>query len=669
MFLLLPLVSGQSHIVLRSHWVFLAVMIPVYLAFGAVLGGVASIAGKLLHLRDDAERPLRLAVLTLTAVYWVNLAHAMGSWHEADRIAAILGLGVAGAAAAGLFWPRFRRATHFFVQPWAAAGLLAAGPVLATQSRLAGVLLLGVMFIVYSWLRKRKAPKGNQARLSLRLAALVALLLTGVPAAAWLVTRLHEPARLPAPAKPAERRPNVLLMVLDTVRADHLSVYGYHRRTTPWLERLAKTATFYRHCFAASYTTLASHASIFTGLYPRSHGAANLPPGLSVGEPLDPKWETLAERLAKLGYTNAAVIANVSYLSKYFGTDQGFHYYDDRKPLPCFPRGGTFPLRFLVRRLLGEAKVLVQAQRLYRSAAEINEGVYEVLEDLRAAGSPFFLFVNYMDAHSPYVPPEPFDRLFEGRHKGLTPLMHYDALRDDVALRRRTITDVERRHYVSQYDGAIAFLDAELGKLFARLQDLDLYDDSLIIVTADHGEAFGEHGFVGHEWSMHQHQIGVPLIMKYPRQKVGQVIDGNVSHVDLLPTILDTLGASAAEGAHGISLRSLSADSAQRHIYAEGYLKGSLVLSDRVKYPLMTWAIVAPGRWKLISNSDGNAELYHLDNDPNEQSNLAARQTDLSRSLLEALENWKRDHPLAQSSGRRIDPRAVERLRALGYVR
>lgn len=669
MFLLAPLVAGHSHIVLPSHWLFLAATVATYLLLGAALGGAVSVVGKKLNFRRDAEDALRLAVLSLAAAYLMNLATAIGSWHESDRVAAALGLGVAAAAASGLLWPRSRDATRFVVQPWVAGALLAAGPVLALEWRLLGISALGAMLIFYYWIRNRPAPHRQVARPGLPHAVIIALSLIGIPAAAWLVGGLHEPARPIVSSKPAGLRPNVILIVLDTVRADHLSLYGYHRKTTPWLERFAETATLYRHCFAGSYTTLPSHSTILTGLYPRSHGAANLPPGLSIGEPLDSRFETLAERLAELGYANAAVLANFSYLSKEFGTSQGFHFYDDRRPVPCFPRGKRFALRYGILSLLGRSAVLRGAQRLYRSASEINENVFEILEQLSGRGSPLFLFINYMDAHSPYVPPEPFDRLFDGRQARLTPLDHYNALRDDVALRKRVITEVERRHYVSQYDGAIAFLDAELARLVTRLRDLGLYDDSLIIITSDHGEAFGEHGYVGHEWSMHQHQIGIPLIIKYPRQTTGRVVDWNAGHVDLLPTILDSVGASVPEGVHGTSLRSLEAAKAGRYIYAEGYLKGNLVLSDRIRYPLMTWAIVSPEGWKLISDSEGRLELYDLEKDPREQRNLAVERTDMSGRLLEALEDWKRRLPLSKSARRRIDPRAVERLRALGYVR
>lgn len=669
MFLLAPLVSGQSHIVLRSHWLFLAATVATYLLLGAALGGAVSVVGKKLNFRGDAENTLRLAVLSLAAAYLVNLATAIGSWHELDRVAAAFGVGVAAAAASGLLWPRSRGATRFVVQPWGAGALLAAGPVLAVEWRLLGISALAAILIYYHRTSNRPARHRRIGRPALRHAVITAFSLIGIPAAAWLVGEFHEPARSFESSKPAGLRPNVILIVLDTVRADHLSLYGYHRRTTPWLERFAETATLYPHCFAGSYSTLPSHSTMLTGLYPRTHGAANLPPGLSVGEPLDSRFETLAERLAELGYANAAVVANFSYLSRAFGTHQGFHLYDDRRPVPFFPRGKKFPLRYGMLSLLDGSTVLNGAQRLYRSASEINESVFEILEHLSGRRSPVFLFINYMDAHSPYVPPEPFNSLFDGRQAEFTPVVHYNALRDDVALRKRAITEAERRHYLSQYDGAIAFLDAELARLVTRLRDLGLYDDSLIIITSDHGEAFGEHGYVGHEWSMHQHQIGIPLIIKYPRQTTGRVVNWNAGHVDLLPTILDTVGAPVPEGVQGTSLLSLDAAKASRHIYAEGYLKGNLVLSDRVRYPLMTWAIVSPERWKLISDSDGRVELYDLEKDPGEQRNLAGERTDISRKLLAALEDWKRRLPLAQSAKRRIDPRAIERLRALGYVR
>ncbi len=664
MLLLAPLISGQNHVVLPSHWWFLAVLVPAYLILGAILGGIASFVGEKCRLRRDAEDTQRLAVLTLTGAYLANLATVIGSWNDVDRVAFALALGVAVSSGSGLLWPRCRAATGLLVDPWTAGALLAAGPELASESYLVAGVALAAMLLFSRWMaRDRDASPGS------RQVVVATLLLLVIPAAARVASEIHEPESSSVPAESAQRRAHVILIVWDTVRADHLSLYGYTRSTTPWLERFAQTATVYRNAFAASYNTLASHSSMFTGLYPRTHGATNLPPGLSVGEPLDAKFETLAERLAALGYFNAAVVANFSYLGREFGTDQGFHLYDDRQPVPCFPRGKRFALRYGLLSLAGATGVLDGAQRLYRSAAEINESVFELLDGLSEAQSPLFLFINYMDAHSPYVPPPPFNKLFDGRQKGLSPVAHYNALRDDVAFRKRTITDVERRHYISQYDGSIAFLDAELERLVTRLRERGLYDDSLIIITSDHGEAFGEHGYVGHEWSMHQHQIGIPLIIKYPRQKAGKWVDWNAAHVDLLPTILDAVGAPLPEDSPGSSLRSLDAERASRYLYAEGYLKASMVLSDRIRYPLMTWAIVAPEKRKLISDSEGRVELYDLAKDPREERNLAPEQREAGAKLLAALEEFKRAHPLAKSARRRIDPRAMERLRSLGYVR
>lgn len=532
-----PLAAGHQQMLLRTHWEFLVVSTVAYLAAGLASGVLVGWAAEKLGLPGRLT-DARLAVLTLVVAYLANLVAAGDSWNAASHVALALALFLLAAGVAALLRPRWMRLTRPFADPWTVALLLVGAPLLAPNFNplkiVAFLIAATAAFLASVTLLDRSAGDGAfPRRQGLALTIVLGGVLACIPA---FVQRIDAP---PSPDARVTRpgRPNVVLLVMDTVRADHLSVYGYQRDTTPGLRRLASTATLYRYCLASSNYTLTSHASMFTALYPRSHGAINQPPGASLGEPLDPKFETLAERLAAAGYLNLAVVANFGYLRPEFGLDQGFHVYDARQPVPCLPHGKRHPLRYGLRAILRLVASVDQLDQKYRNAAEINETVFALLDSAARTQAPFFLFVNYMDAHDPYLPPAPYNRLFEGRDDSLTP-EDFVELRYAVAGGERRITDLERRHYISQYDGAIAFLDAQIERLAARLAELNALDNTIFIVTSDHGEAFGEHGHIAHGWSLYQEETRVPLIIKFPRQQAGTVWDATVGFVDLMPTVL-----------------------------------------------------------------------------------------------------------------------------------
>jgi arylsulfatase A-like enzyme len=467
------------------------------------------------------------------------------------------------------------------------------------------------------------------------------------------------------PTAPAGNRPNVVLIVMDTVRADHLSVYGYHRKTTPWLERFAARATLYRHCFAASNYTLASHASMFTGLYPRTHGATNLPPGLSYGEPLDAKFETLAEKLAAHGYFNAAVIANFGFLGADFELNQGFHVYDVRRPVPCYPSEERHFMRYGVRNLLSLIGAGREFERYFRNAAEVNETAFQLLDQATRTQAPFFLFVNYMDAHFPYVAPPPHDTLFEVQDDDYTPDDFEEWARTTASRKNERI--YQRDSYIASYDESIRYVDSEVGKLVERLEQLHLFDNTVIIVTADHGEAFGEHGYVSHGWSVYQEEVWAPLLIKYPDQTTGSISDTNVSSVDLVPTVLDVVGAKTPETLHGVSLISVGENQPPRPVFVEAYLSANKVFRFGAK-PAAAWSVISPSRLKLIRTSSGSTELYDLNSDPKETQNLYAARAPETARLTQVLEEWQARYPLSAAAGRSMSPLTIQRLRSLGYV-
>ncbi|NOY38663.1 MAG: sulfatase, partial [Nitrospirae bacterium] len=393
-------------------------------------------------------------------------------------------------------------------------------------------------------------------------------------------------------------KPNVILITMDTVRADHLSVYGYERDTTPNLKRLAEVSSLYSNAISTSDITLPSHASIFTGLYPTSHGAHhifNTPSDDDIADgfanwprtpkPLADKFNTLAEILAEKGYSTMAVVANPGYLHYYYNLNQGFNYYDYRSPViflgNLVGKVRPFYLRQTIHDFIAWSIPAPDRDNAYIRADGINKVVFSLMDKAKEKDDRFFMFINYMDAHAEYAPPAPYDRLFPGKDETFT-LAQFRDLEHQVSKLERDITVKEQQHIVSQYDGGIAYEDFHIGQLIARLKKAGLYDNTLIIVTSDHGEAFGERKQIEHGTSVYQEQVHVPLIIKYPHSNRRTVIDKYVSGVDLMPTVLDVLGYAIPGDIQGISLLKSEEIDKNRSVISESFPdRRKLILNKR----------------------------------------------------------------------------------------
>ncbi|HEV2245374.1 MAG TPA: sulfatase, partial [Terriglobia bacterium] len=323
-------------------------------------------------------------------------------------------------------------------------------------------------------------------------------------------------------------RPNLVFIVLDTVRADHLSSYGYSRPTTPNLDRLARRGVLFENAISPSSWTLASHASMFTGLLPHQNGA-------DWWLPLPAGPRTLAEALQWSGYRTAGFAANFDYCQRGWGIGRGFDIYrDDSESLQ----------RNLAGTLLGTALIQPAYQSFFRfdylerqDARETNREAFRWLR--RPPSSPYFLFVNYFDVHVPYLTSPPFDRRF-----GKIPdkLVHklFDALQGPDP--PRGITPDEQAALIAAYDNCLAFLDAQVGRLLDFLDNTPQGRNTIVIITSDHGEEFGEQGFYSHGYNLYREAVHVPLIIAGP----GVPKDVRVSHLvrtrDLFSTVLDLAG-------------------------------------------------------------------------------------------------------------------------------
>ena len=368
------------------------------------------------------------------------------------------------------------RNLRYFQSAWMVSIVLLGPPCIASNLRNEYAATLTIAFalgaVITSYLLCRWVPHKLTSETPVstsprRLAALAPLGLV-VVAVCWLGFFVRQqPLEQSVSLGPVPLgQPHVLLIVLDTVRADHLSVYGYKRETTPNLRELAVHATLYTRAVSSGDRTLPTHASLFTGLYGASHGAHSGPNNHNENL-LANRYDTLAEILSTHGYQTAAVVANIGYLAPRWGVAQGFSLYDHRSPIPFLGQSPAYSLRRTMQAILSRLSAGGNWRPWFPRAEEINDQVYPVLDRLGNHERPIFLFVNYMDGHWPYLPPAPFDTLYPGKAPGFDE-RRYREVRKQVLSEERDISEAERNHLVSQYDGAIAYLDDQVGQGIAR---------------------------------------------------------------------------------------------------------------------------------------------------------------------------------------------------------
>jgi arylsulfatase A-like enzyme len=396
--------------------------------------------------------------------------------------------------------------------------------------------------------------------------------------------------------------PNILLLILDTVAARDLSLYGHARRTSPNLEAFAKRGTVFDHAFSTAPWTVPSHASMFTGAYPFRLTADWL-------TPLDGKPRTLAEVLGGEGYASALVGAN-RFLGREYGLHRGFSH------ISVYSLSAAEALRTTsighwldsrnnwVRRLFRYYRPIAR-----RSAADINADFLGWLE--RQDGRAFLGVLNYMDAHAPYVAPAPFDTLFEVSARRTNPMLGPDWTEEAIEAER------------AAYDEAIAHVDHHVGRLLEELDRRGVLDNTIVVVTADHGEQFGEHGHMEHSPSLYLNSLWVPLIIVAPGHVPrGLRLDAPVTLRDLPATLLDLAGVEQAPVFPGGSLARFwdpVPDSAEVVV-----TQVSQGIRTAPSYPISRGDMTSliEGRYHFILNGDGRTELYDYQADPLEARDL-----------------------------------------------
>ena len=492
---------------------------------------------------------------------------------------------------------------------------------------------------------------GTFARRRIRVLVGTALVLSPLIGVLGGCRRTEAQAEAPAQEPP---RPNIIFILVDTLRADRLGCYGHPGGLTPFMDELAAEGVLFEHVIAPSSWTLPSVASLFTAFYPSVHGVTateeqivrmnrgNFPAVVL----LDERFVTLAERLEDAGYQAAAFVSN-PLVQANFGFGQGFDHYD------------------------------ASFGKLTARGDSVSAAALRWLKE-RKSSKPFFLYLHYMDVHKPYY----------ARAEYLKPLLEKVERRPD----KRRLTALEtRRHgsylrsrgsvtkdlhqrlsryadyWQARYEGGVQEVDAQLRALRDSLVQLGVWNDAYVLLTSDHGEALGEHAYWEHGWSMTHAELHVPLILRWPgHSPPGRRVFDVVRLIDVVPTIVAQLQLRALDGIQGTSLVELlrvSETASPRLAYAERVY--------RAKSPKQR-ALYA-GDWKLLVNlSASKFELYRYREDPRESQNLADRFPQKLRELRERYEELTRaNQHLSSGLPRRSTPLSQEtlrRLRSLGYI-
>lgn len=348
-------------------------------------------------------------------------------------------------------------------------------------------------------------------------------------------------------------QPNLLFIVLDTTRADHTSVHGYDRPTTPHLERLAADGFRFDQAISAAPWTPPSHASMFSGVYPTSHGF------LSDGMSYRPPHSTLAERLGENGYRTFGA-ATTPFIATRSEVTRGFDDFCDLYRLPFVPTSVYEARSYYLDLLPGYFRMVRDMRTSERKPTEYLSCEYLRTRIRRSAGhEPFFGFINILSAHNRYAPPEPYRSRFKRPQSDGVDEELVDTLSDSGGYRYVAgELDPSESEWVALqdlYDGEIALADEVCGMIFETLRELGIYDNTMVIVTADHGEHFGEHNRAHHQFSLFDELLHVPLIIKPPnRVDIGETSEDLVSLVDIYPTVCSELNISIPQTIQGIDL-------------------------------------------------------------------------------------------------------------------
>jgi arylsulfatase A-like enzyme len=471
------------------------------------------------------------------------------------------------------------------------------------------------------------------------------------------------------------QHPNILLISIDTLRADHLSCYGYRRPTTPAIDAIAAEGALFKNAYSAAVWTPPAHASMLTGLYPSHHGAVDY-------RKLNPSIPTIAGTLRDRGFRTVGFVNNPAvgeFVGLEKGHDEFFEIWKGVTSNNAITRGAHWLHRTGLE-ILG-----IQDH----GAKSTNRLVKKWLCDHGSEQRPFFMFVHYIEPHNPIDAPHPFKKRFVELNGGEqldmnkiarvahNPLVCYT---DQIEL-----NSAEVQYLIALYDGEINYVDSMVGDLIDSLRAMKILDDTMIIITADHGEHFGEHGHYSHASSLYQPLVHIPLAIRYPRPcPQAAVFTNPVQHIDIFPTILDLLG-DESELMSCLPGKSLLPKNGQLEIapdrpivaewegriphFVKHRLRGSNGHANVERLFTTKKQMILVGDRKYICSGDGDEELYNLQSDPGELHNLASEAREQCWALKEALGKiLNAEIPVVESVAGVMDDVVEKRLRALGYL-
>ncbi len=460
---------------------------------------------------------------------------------------------------------------------------------------------------------------------------MVRTLAAALVAGLFIVTPEAQAAPAQASGASASARPNVIVILMDALRADALGVYGNPRKPSPNIDRWAAGGSRWQTTVSQNAWTVPCVASLFTGLDPQAHRVLRYQASQAVEmDTLSLAHDTLAEQFQAAGYTTGALLKSV-VIDSSRGFSQGFDTYRVVEPKKDQASG--------------------------ESAKHLTDAALGFVAQESTKGKPFFLYLHYMDTHSPYKAPEPWYSRYKGSYTG--PFDGAHAPIEQAVKSGNPPTPTDWAHLRALYDGELAYFDSQIQRLFDALTQRGIDKNTLVVLTADHGEAFWEHGVVFHG-NLYQENIHIPMIVRGPGVKAG-VLGRYTQAIDLAPTLADLAGIPKGKSWMGTShagpLRT-GGNAPAQVVYTE-YIDQRMVIDG------------ATGM-KLIVN-DGPVKLYDLARDPGEKTNLAASRPDevkRLRALLDA--RYERGRTLGQSvpveAVRTLSAEEVEMLKELGYV-
>ncbi len=460
---------------------------------------------------------------------------------------------------------------------------------------------------------------------------------------------------------PTTDKPNILLITIDTLRADHLGCYGNASIHTPTIDSLATGGIMFQRAISQVPLTLPSHTSILTSTYPPIHGVRDNA-RYSFGSSIP----TLAEVLKGSGYLTSAFIS-AFVLDSRFGLDVGFDAYDDNIQNQAyfyfFSASPPFALAGCLK-LLG----LSPPYKPERKADKTTRAVIEWIENNRE--SRFFMWVHYFDPHGPLNPPVPYDTLY--LEPDADPHKFRDNIENLISLLgqfdSRELSDEEIEGIKSLYKGEVTFTDHYIGNLMKSIRELGIGDRTMVVLTSDHGQSLSEHHYIGHSMELYQEIMHIPLIMNYPGLfQQGLVVEEPVQSIDIMPTILSSLEIEIPASCRGSNLIRLLGPSTWERDDSNRWAYLETLHARPTRNKLIG---LSSGDYKYIRALDGDREeLYHMETDPKEMDNLASVDTQRSElmrnQLLSLLEEWQNESSSIEIP---MDHQTMEAMKALGYI-